>query len=261
MTLHGIQPTWSSAPFSSTIAGEYSEFSHSAFWGAYHYHGAIALYHSGVAVKGGDVLELGTGPGWLTIVMRQIYSHAHYAVLDHSPEMLQVARHNFDKAGFSDIACNSGVAEDLPFPDNSFDLITSQSMFRHLADKAAALREAYRVIRPGGLVYISDLVDNMDQAEKDFLCDEAPGLNGPTFIRAAVDSAISAEEVQGFITSSGVPKWECLIGGLGGFALTSRQVVEWCKRGFPLRNLRTSSEATEWSRRLFAHWIHIYLYK
>lgn len=261
MTVQGIQPTWSSAAFSSEIAGEYSEFSHTAFWGAYHYHAKIALYHSGIAERGGDVLELGTGPGWLTIVMRRIYPLARYSVLDHSREMLEVARHNFEKEGFDDITCNVGVAENLGFADDSFDLITSQSMFRHLADKVAAIREAYRTVRPGGLVYFSDLVGDMDQEEKDFLCKEAPGLNGPTFLRAAVDSTISMEEIQELLKSSGVPRWECLVGGLGGFALTSRQVVEWCKKGFSLRSLKTSSEATAWSRRLFAHWIHIYLYK
>jgi SAM-dependent methyltransferase len=200
-------------------------------------------------------------PDGTTVVMRQIHPHARYAVLDHSLEMLQVARHNFEREGMSNVACAVGVAENLDFADNSFDLITSQSMFRHLADKVAAIREAYRAIRPGGLVYFSDLVGDMDKAEKDLLCNEAPGLNGPTFIRAAVDSAISREEVEEFLKCSGVPKWECLVGGLGGFSLTSRQIVEWCKRGFPLRNLKTSSEATDWSRRLFAHWIHIYLYK
>jgi ubiquinone/menaquinone biosynthesis C-methylase UbiE len=255
------QPKWCAGPIPEAVAQDYSQFSQQAFWSAYHYQSAIGLYRSSVGERGGDVLEVGCGPGWLTLVMRRMVPHARYVALDRSAEMLDIARGNAAAEGALEVDFRLSPAERLPFPDGSFDLVTSQSVFRQLDDPVAAIREAARVLRPGGLAYISDLVLSADRSAEIGLIADAPGERGPEFLQAAFASALTHAEIIELLSAGAVTDYECLIGGFGGFAPSSREVLEWIKRGLPLRQLIRRSDASEWSRRMSQHWAHIYLRK
>lgn len=255
------QPKWCAGPIPAAVANDYSDFSQRAFWSAYHYQSAIGLYRSRVGESGGDVLDVGCGPGWLTLVMRGMVPHARYVALDHSAEMLDVARGNAAAEGALEVDFRLSPAERLPFADDSFDLVTSQSVFRQLDDQIAAVQEAVRVLRPGGLAYISDLVRSTDRGAEERLIADAPGARGPEFLQAAFASALTHAEIVDLLHASGVADYECLVGGLGGFAPASREVLEWIKRGLPLRQLLGRPDASEWSRRMSEHWVHIYLRK
>jgi ubiquinone/menaquinone biosynthesis C-methylase UbiE len=110
-------------------------------------------------VKAGDtVLDVGCGSGRLTMAA-QGWSGADGQVvgLDPSPEMIQVARQNADRAGLK-TKFELGAVESLPFPDASFDVVLNRLMLHHLPGdlKQRGLAEMHRVLKPGGLCLVVD---------------------------------------------------------------------------------------------------------
>lgn len=100
---------------------------------------------AGVA-DGMSVLDVGCGTGALTLaVERSVGTNGEVFGLDANPEMLAVARVKPTRITWVD-----GVAEDLPFEDDRFDAVVSQFAFMFFEDRAAALREILRVLKPGG---------------------------------------------------------------------------------------------------------------
>jgi demethylmenaquinone methyltransferase/2-methoxy-6-polyprenyl-1,4-benzoquinol methylase len=94
------------------------------------------------------VLDVATGTG--AVALELVRQHGCSVVgIDRSPEMLAVARGRVTGAG---IELQEGRAEELPFPDGSFDGLTVTYLLRYVDDPAATIRELARVVRPGGTV-------------------------------------------------------------------------------------------------------------
>jgi len=108
-------------------------------------------------VAGQRVLDLGAGTGTLTIMVKQACPGADVVGLDGDPRVLATARDKAAAAGVA-ISFDRGLATVLPYDEARFDRVLSSLMLHHLttADKVLALRETWRVLRPGGELHVLD---------------------------------------------------------------------------------------------------------
>jgi SAM-dependent methyltransferase len=144
-----------------------------------------------LAVKGTvepAVLEIGPGPGNLAVELARRVPGLRWTGVDGDPAMIERATARAARAGLAErVRFELGDVAALPFPEASFDLVTSSFSVHHWPDAAAGFSEIRRVLRPGGRAIVYDLPDAWGRLE----------TRAPALARAAVDGGLGGARVDG----------------------------------------------------------------
>jgi arsenite methyltransferase len=106
------------------------------------------------------VLDLGSGAGLdVLLSARRVAPGGHAYGVDMTDEMLALANANRDRAGVTNATFLKGTIESIPLPNASVDVVISNCVINLAEDKGAVIKEAFRVLRPGGLFAVADMVE------------------------------------------------------------------------------------------------------
>jgi SAM-dependent methyltransferase len=175
------------------------------------------------------VLDLGSGGGIdCFLAAKRVGPEGRVIGLDMTPDMIKLARRNAKKLGATNVEFRFGEMEEMPLPDESVDVIISNCVINLSPDKDAVFGEAYRVLRPGGRMSVSDIVvsgaltrairDRLDAwagciagalEESDYLSKiRAAGFDRVEVLSrdyASAEDVLDAEDVQVLAVGPGVP--------------------------------------------------------
>lgn len=127
------------------------------------------------------VLDLGSGAGLdVLLSAKRVSPGGHAYGVDMTDEMLALAKGNAEKSGVTNATFLKGTIESVPLPDASVDVVISNCVINLAEDKGAVIKEAYRVLRPGGRFAVADMVEleALDPAIKKSLDSWAGCLSG-----------------------------------------------------------------------------------
>ncbi len=109
--------------------------------------------------KGEAVLDIGCGAGVDALLAASMVAPEGKVIgIDLTPEILKRARTNLGETSLNNVAFQEGSAEQLSFPDGTFDVVISNGVFNLIPDKAKALREVFRVLKSSGRFLLADQI-------------------------------------------------------------------------------------------------------
>lgn len=171
-----------------------------------------AFVQQAIALWGGrpppEVLDLGTGTAQIPIALARSTNVKRIVGIDLAAQMLLVGRENLKSAGLSGvIELLHGDCKALDYDAATFDLILSNSLVHHLPDPTPMLREARRLVRPGGAILVRDLTRPHSLATVSELVDtyaaNADEMQRELF-RASLCAALTLDEVSAVAKSAGL---------------------------------------------------------
>jgi arsenite methyltransferase len=156
------------------------------------------------SLKEGDtVLDLGSGAGFdCFLAAKEVGETGRVIGVDMTPAMLERAQINAEKGGYDNVEFREGHIESLPVEDGSVDVIISNCVINLSPDKPQVFREAHRVLKPGGRIFVSDIV----------LLRPLPGIirNSMALYAACIAGALAKADYLDGIEKAGFDKIEIL---------------------------------------------------
>ncbi len=153
----------------------------------------------------GPLLDVGTGTAQIPIELCRHDSKGRIVAIDLAEHMLKVGRENVRKAGFSDrIRLERQDAKHLPYPDRSFAAVISNSIVHHIPEPGKVLAEMVRVTRPGGLLFIRDLLrPPSDEIVRRLVSTYAGDSNShqQKMFEESLGAALSLEEIRALVSA------------------------------------------------------------
>ena len=170
--------------------------------------------------EGGKVIDMGTGPGLLSAELAQRIGGFVHAV-DINPAMHELATAHVENLSLSHLISMDNVdVHKQPYADQYADLIVSYSCLHHWEDPVQGLKECYRVLAPGGLIFLIDTLPN-DENTLDSLNRLVPEPEYFRFIREAFEESYSLEQVEDMLKQAGIDNYN-----LGLFGFVEEDIVE-----------------------------------
>jgi ubiquinone/menaquinone biosynthesis C-methylase UbiE len=165
------------------------------------------LRAAGLNSTAGEILDVGTGTALIPLELGRQVPGAMVRAVDISRHMLEVARQNVVNAGLAERICLECIdAKGLPYPDGRFAAVISNSIVHHIPEPKSVLAEMWRVLAPGGLVFVRDLSRPRDDAEVLHLVETyAAGANPHQrqMLEDSLRSAINVEEMREILADLG----------------------------------------------------------
>ncbi len=149
------------------------------------------------AMQPGEVVvDLGSGAGFdCFLAARQVGDAGHVIGVDMTHEMLKKARDNASRIGAGNVEFRLGELEHLPIADNTADVVISNCVINLVPDKQQVFREAFRVLRPGGRLAVSDVI-NVVPLPPELRAD-------PTLLCGCVAGAAPPQRIEGWLSEAG----------------------------------------------------------
>ncbi len=149
-------------------------------------------------------MDVGTGTALIPLELCRQSNAFHILGVDMADEMLKVGQRNVDRSGLnSAIELQLSDAKSLPFDDASFELVTSNSIIHHIPQPRQVFDEMTRVLRPGGLLFVRDLLRPDSHAQVEDLVKLYAGTESPRqqqLFRQSLRAALSLEEVRQMVS-------------------------------------------------------------
>lgn len=156
----------------------------------------------------GNVLDAGTGTARIPIALSQIRPAWKLTCIDLSANMLKVGAQNVEKAGArSQISLELVDAKAMPYPDNYFDMVISNSIIHHLPDPLPFLQEVKRVLKPQGGIFLRDLLRPEKAEIRDNLVNLYAGdcnAHQKQLFSDSLQAAFTLDEVEEMIQNAGL---------------------------------------------------------
>jgi len=153
----------------------------------------------------GSLLDVGTGTAQIPIELCRRSPKAQIVAIDLAEHMLQVGRENVRKAGFAEcIRLERQDAKHLTYPDHSFAAVISNSIVHHIPEPGKVLAEMVRVTRPGGLLFIRDLLrPGGDEIVRRLVSTYAGDANAhqQKMFEESLRAALSLEEIRALVAN------------------------------------------------------------
>lgn len=147
--------------------------------------------------EGETVLDLGSGAGFDSfLAASKVGKSGRVIGVDMTPEMIETARENAAKGNYSNVEFRLGELENLPVADGSVDVVISNCVINLVPDKKKAFEEAFRVLKPGGRLMVSDIV--LLRKLPDFVIQSVAAYVGCISGAAMKESYLEAIESAGF---------------------------------------------------------------